>query len=137
MPVVELGPRLLTPAVSAPMAELIRAKHERSGVHIETGATVVRIDTKEGHSKVVPAGGRTHFGRKLGSLRVDGRLHVNAAARVRSSALRPWRAAGRFRCCVIAKSRAFTRLSDEKCEGIYTWRATLTGHINFHQEFLR
>ncbi|MGY4230278.1 3-phenylpropionate/trans-cinnamate dioxygenase ferredoxin reductase subunit [Bradyrhizobium sp. USDA 4503] len=57
--VLEAGPRLLTRAVPAPMAELIKAKHERSGVRIETGAMVERIDATEGRSKVMLAGGRT------------------------------------------------------------------------------
>ncbi|WP_439406569.1 NAD(P)/FAD-dependent oxidoreductase [Bradyrhizobium sp. DASA03076] len=59
--VIEAGPRLLTRAVSAPIAELVKAKHERSGVRIETGATVEHIDAKEGRSKVVLADGRTHL----------------------------------------------------------------------------
>ncbi|WP_018320911.1 NAD(P)/FAD-dependent oxidoreductase [Bradyrhizobium sp. WSM2793] len=59
--VVEAGPRLLMRAVPAPMAELIKAKHARSGVRIETGAMVERIDVNEGRSKVVLAGGRTHL----------------------------------------------------------------------------
>jgi 3-phenylpropionate/trans-cinnamate dioxygenase ferredoxin reductase subunit len=59
--VFEAGPRLLMRAVPAPMAEFIRAKHERSGVRIETGAMVERIDLNEGCSKVVLADGRTHL----------------------------------------------------------------------------
>lgn len=51
--VVEAGPRLLMRAVPAPMAELIRAKHLHSGVRIETGAMVVRIDANAGRSSVV------------------------------------------------------------------------------------
>lgn len=58
--VLEAGPRLLARAVPASMAELIRAKHERSGVRIETGAIVERIDFREGRSNVVTAGGRSH-----------------------------------------------------------------------------
>ncbi|MFB6453544.1 NAD(P)/FAD-dependent oxidoreductase, partial [Bradyrhizobium tunisiense] len=45
--VLEAGPRLLMRAVPAAMAELIRAKHDRSGVRIETGAMVERIDSNE------------------------------------------------------------------------------------------
>lgn len=59
--VVEAGPRLLTRAVPAPVAELIKARHERSGVRIETSATVERIDANEGRSKVVLSDGRTLF----------------------------------------------------------------------------
>ncbi|MCK1756710.1 FAD-dependent oxidoreductase [Bradyrhizobium sp. 137] len=59
--VVEAGPRLLMRAVPPPMAELIKATHERSGVRIETGATVERIDVNEGRAEVVLAGGRTHL----------------------------------------------------------------------------
>ncbi|MCK1679601.1 FAD-dependent oxidoreductase [Bradyrhizobium sp. 147] len=59
--VIEAGPRLLTRAVPAPIAELIKAKHERSGVRIETGATVERIDVDEGRSKLVLEDGRTHL----------------------------------------------------------------------------
>ncbi|MCA6120008.1 FAD-dependent oxidoreductase [Bradyrhizobium sp. WSM 1738] len=59
--VVEAGPRLLTRAVPAPVAELIRAKHERAGVRIESGAMVEGIDAHEGRSKVVLADGRTHL----------------------------------------------------------------------------
>ncbi|OAF14063.1 ferredoxin reductase [Bradyrhizobium centrolobii] len=59
--VVEAGHRLLTRAVPPPMAELIRTKHERLGVRIETGAVVERIDAKERRSKVVLADGRTHL----------------------------------------------------------------------------
>lgn len=61
MTVIEVGPRLLTRAVPAPMAELIKTKHERSGVRIETGAIVERIDALEGQSKVVLSDGRTHL----------------------------------------------------------------------------
>lgn len=57
--VVEVGPRLLTRAVPASMAELIKTKHERSGVRIETSAIVDRIDFNEGRSKIVLADGRT------------------------------------------------------------------------------
>lgn len=46
--VVEAGPRLLTRAVPAPMAELIKAKYERSSVRIQTGVTVERIDVDKG-----------------------------------------------------------------------------------------
>lgn len=59
--VVEAGPRLLMRAVQAPMAELIKAKHERSGVRIETSAIVERIDVSEGRSKIVLADGRSHL----------------------------------------------------------------------------
>ncbi|MDE5458799.1 FAD-dependent oxidoreductase [Bradyrhizobium sp. CSA112] len=59
--VVEAGPRLLTRAVPAPMAELIKTKHERAGARIETGAMVEHIDANEGRSKVVLADGRTHL----------------------------------------------------------------------------
>lgn len=59
--VIEAGPRLLTRAVPAPMAELIKAKHERSGVRIETNAKVERIDAKEGRSRIVLADGRKHL----------------------------------------------------------------------------
>ncbi|MBZ9603157.1 NAD(P)/FAD-dependent oxidoreductase [Phyllobacterium chamaecytisi] len=58
--VIEAGPRLLTRSVPAPIAELIRAKHERSGVRIETGVVVARIDVSEGRSNVVLASDRTH-----------------------------------------------------------------------------
>ncbi|MGL3104718.1 NAD(P)/FAD-dependent oxidoreductase [Bradyrhizobium sp. BR 1432] len=58
--VLEAGPRLLTRSVPASMAELIRAKHERSGVRIETGAIVERIGISEGRTKVVIADGRSH-----------------------------------------------------------------------------
>ncbi|WP_439402472.1 NAD(P)/FAD-dependent oxidoreductase [Bradyrhizobium sp. DASA03068] len=58
--ILEAGPRLLTRAVPAPMAEMIRAKHERAGVRIETSATVERIDFSEGRSNVVMAGGRSY-----------------------------------------------------------------------------
>ncbi|RWI16588.1 FAD-dependent oxidoreductase [Mesorhizobium sp.] len=57
--VIEAGPRLLTRSVPSPMADLIRAKHERSGVRIETGAIVERIDISEGRSSVVLSDGRT------------------------------------------------------------------------------
>ncbi|KRR17751.1 NAD(P)/FAD-dependent oxidoreductase [Bradyrhizobium retamae] len=59
--VVEAGPRVLTRAVPPSMAELIQAKHERSGVRIETGAMVERVDANEGRSRVVLADGRTHL----------------------------------------------------------------------------
>lgn len=59
--VIEAGPRLLTRAVPAPMAELIKAKHKRSGVRIETDAMAARIDTKDGRSKIVLADGRTYL----------------------------------------------------------------------------
>lgn len=59
--VIEAGPRLLTRAVPAPIAELIRAKHELSGVRIETGSTVERVDALEGHAKIILADGRTHL----------------------------------------------------------------------------
>ncbi|WOH52478.1 NAD(P)/FAD-dependent oxidoreductase [Bradyrhizobium sp. sBnM-33] len=59
--VVEVGPRLLTRAVPAPIAELIRAKHERAGVCIETGAIVEGIEANERRAKVVLADGRTHL----------------------------------------------------------------------------
>ncbi|MGY8663834.1 FAD-dependent oxidoreductase [Bradyrhizobium sp. UFLA05-109] len=58
--VLEAGSRLLMRAVPPPMAELIRAKHERSGVRIETSAVVERIDFDEGRCNVVLTGGRTH-----------------------------------------------------------------------------
>lgn len=57
--VIEAGPRLLTRAVPARMAELIRARHERAGVRIETDAMVNRVDANEGRSKVVLADGST------------------------------------------------------------------------------
>ncbi|UPJ62130.1 FAD-dependent oxidoreductase [Bradyrhizobium sp. 192] len=57
--VLEAGSRLLTRAVPASMAELIKAKHERSGVRIEIAAIVERIDRSEGRSKVVMADGRS------------------------------------------------------------------------------
>lgn len=41
--VVEAAPRLLTRTVPAPIVEPIKAKHERSGVGIETNAMVERI----------------------------------------------------------------------------------------------
>lgn len=59
--VIEAGPRLLTRAVPAAMAELIKTKHERSGVRIETGAIVERIDALEGQSKVILSDGRTYL----------------------------------------------------------------------------
>lgn len=59
--VVEAGPRPLTRACPAPMAELIKAKHERSGVRIATGAMVERIDVNKGRSEVVLAGGCVHL----------------------------------------------------------------------------
>lgn len=59
--VVEAGPRLLMRTVPGPMAEIIKAKHVRSGVRIETGAMVERIDANEGRSKVVLAGGRAYL----------------------------------------------------------------------------
>ncbi|WP_035665049.1 NAD(P)/FAD-dependent oxidoreductase [Bradyrhizobium sp. Ec3.3] len=59
--VLEAGPRLLTRAVPAAMADLIKAKHERSGVRIQTSAIVERIDENEGRSKVVLADRRTHL----------------------------------------------------------------------------
>ncbi|MGV7214862.1 FAD-dependent oxidoreductase [Bradyrhizobium sp. UFLA05-112] len=58
--VLEAGSRLLMRAVPPPMEKLIRAKHERSGVRIETGANVERVDFSEGHSSVVLTGGRSH-----------------------------------------------------------------------------
>ncbi|MCC8945108.1 FAD-dependent oxidoreductase [Bradyrhizobium sp. Arg62] len=58
--VLEAGSRLLMRAVPLPMAELIRAKHECSGVRIETSAIVERIDFSEGRSNVVLTGGRTY-----------------------------------------------------------------------------
>ncbi|RXH33243.1 NAD(P)/FAD-dependent oxidoreductase [Bradyrhizobium zhanjiangense] len=58
--VLEAGPRLLTRSVPASMAELIRAKHERSGVRIETGAIVERIGISEGRTTVVMSDGRSH-----------------------------------------------------------------------------
>lgn len=59
--VIEAGPRLLTRSVPSPMADLIRAKHERSGVRIETGAIVERIDVSEGRSQVMLSDGRTRL----------------------------------------------------------------------------
>ncbi|MCK1744856.1 FAD-dependent oxidoreductase [Bradyrhizobium sp. 139] len=59
--VLEAGTRLLTRAVPARIAELIRGKHERSGVRIETSAIVERIDAKDGRSEIVLADGRTHI----------------------------------------------------------------------------
>lgn len=59
--VFEAAPRLLTRAVPAPMAELIKAKHERSGVRIETNAMVERIDAKQAGSKIMLADGRTQI----------------------------------------------------------------------------
>ncbi|MDE5446758.1 FAD-dependent oxidoreductase [Bradyrhizobium sp. CSA207] len=59
--VIESGPRLLMRAVPSSMAELIKAKHERSGVRVETGATVERVGAVEGRSKVILAEGRTHL----------------------------------------------------------------------------
>jgi 3-phenylpropionate/trans-cinnamate dioxygenase ferredoxin reductase subunit len=58
--VIEAGSRLLTRAVPVAVAELIRSKHERSGVRIEIGATVERIDFIEGRSNVVLASGQSH-----------------------------------------------------------------------------
>lgn len=58
--VIEAGPRLLMRAVPASIAELIKAKHERSGVRVETGATVKHIDADAGRSKLVFEDGRTH-----------------------------------------------------------------------------
>lgn len=56
--VIETGHRLLTRAVPAPMAELIKIKHQRSGVRIEIGAAVERVDAVEGQSKVILTDGR-------------------------------------------------------------------------------
>lgn len=58
--VIESGPRLLTRAVPGSIAELIRAKHERAGVGIETGVTIERIDKVEGRSQLRLTNGRTH-----------------------------------------------------------------------------
>ncbi|WP_342729306.1 FAD-dependent oxidoreductase [Bradyrhizobium sp. B097] len=58
---VEAGPRVLMRAVPKAMAELVKKKHERSGVRIETNAMVVRVDTKEGRSEVVLADGRAYL----------------------------------------------------------------------------
>ncbi|RZN07870.1 ferredoxin reductase [Bradyrhizobium genosp. SA-3] len=59
--VVEAGTRLLTRAVPAPLADLVRAKHEDAGVRIETGAMVERIDVNGRRSRVLLADGRTHL----------------------------------------------------------------------------
>lgn len=59
--VLEAGPRLLMRAVPALMADLIRAKHERSGVRIVTGANVKCIDVNESCSAVFLEDGRKHF----------------------------------------------------------------------------
>ncbi|MGY4167742.1 NAD(P)/FAD-dependent oxidoreductase [Bradyrhizobium sp. USDA 4529] len=59
--VVEAGPRLLMRAVPPLMAELIKAKHESSGVHIEMGSVVERIDLNERCASVVLAGTRTYL----------------------------------------------------------------------------
>ncbi|WP_225174680.1 MULTISPECIES: FAD-dependent oxidoreductase [unclassified Bradyrhizobium] len=56
--VLEAGPRLLMRAVPAPMADLIKAKHERSGVRVETGAMIECINAIEGQSEIVLSGGR-------------------------------------------------------------------------------
>ncbi|MBX5101302.1 FAD-dependent oxidoreductase [Rhizobium lentis] len=58
--VIEAGPRLLTRAVPTAVAELIKSKHERSGVRVETGAIVERIDFKAGCSNVILASGQSH-----------------------------------------------------------------------------
>ncbi|WIW50271.1 FAD-dependent oxidoreductase (plasmid) [Bradyrhizobium sp. 62B] len=59
--VIEAGPRLLARAVPAPLAELIKAKHERSGVRLEIGTTIERVDAIEGRSKVILTNGRAHL----------------------------------------------------------------------------
>lgn len=59
--VFEAGSRILSRAVPVGIAELIRAKHERSGVRIETTAVVERIELCEGRSCVVLAGGQRHL----------------------------------------------------------------------------
>lgn len=59
--VIEAGPRLLARAVPAPLAELIKAKHERSGVRLELGTTIERVDAIEGRSKVILTSGRAHL----------------------------------------------------------------------------
>ncbi|WP_434733026.1 FAD-dependent oxidoreductase [Rhizobium sp. YTUHZ044] len=58
--VIEAGPRLLTRAVPAAVAELIKSKHERMGVRVETGAIVERIDFNAGRSNVILASGQSH-----------------------------------------------------------------------------
>ncbi len=58
--VIETGPRLLMRAVPAVVAELIKDRHERSGVRIETDATVERIDFNAGRSNVMLASGQSH-----------------------------------------------------------------------------
>lgn len=59
--VLEAGTRLLTRAVPACIAELIRIKHERSGVRIETSTIVERIDARAGRSEIVLADGRAQI----------------------------------------------------------------------------
>ncbi|MEY9104545.1 3-phenylpropionate/trans-cinnamate dioxygenase ferredoxin reductase subunit [Bradyrhizobium yuanmingense] len=59
--VVEAGPRLLMRAVPPRMAELIKAKHERSGVNIEMASAVERIDVNGKCAQVILASGRTHL----------------------------------------------------------------------------
>ncbi|MFK4492285.1 NAD(P)/FAD-dependent oxidoreductase [Bradyrhizobium sp. USDA 336] len=59
--VVEAGPRLLMRGVPGPMADLISAKHVRSGVRVETNAMVEHIDATEGRSMVVLADGRKYL----------------------------------------------------------------------------
>lgn len=56
--VIEAGSQILQRAVPAAMAELIKAKHERSGVVIETETIIERIDAIENRSKVLLADGR-------------------------------------------------------------------------------
>lgn len=55
--VIEAGPRLLARAVPEAAAEIIKLRHERSGVRFETGAIVQRIDAACGRSNVVLASG--------------------------------------------------------------------------------
>ncbi|MBP0114390.1 NAD(P)/FAD-dependent oxidoreductase [Bradyrhizobium vignae] len=58
---IEAGPRLLTRAVPSPMAQLIKAKHERFGVHIQTGCIVESIDVNQRCVRVILAGGEIHL----------------------------------------------------------------------------
>jgi len=57
---MEAGPRLLGRAVPEPLAELIRATHERSGVRIETGSVIERVDAIGNRSRVILRDGRSH-----------------------------------------------------------------------------
>ncbi|TIN34811.1 MAG: ferredoxin reductase, partial [Mesorhizobium sp.] len=47
--------------VPPPMADLIRAKHERAGARIEIGAIVARIDVSDGRSSVMLSDGSTRL----------------------------------------------------------------------------